>query len=318
MLSPSCKNESGAGSSNIGQTTVAQVADIPRFNRDSAYNFIAKQVAFGPRVPGTDAHRACKEWMVGQLTSYGASVQEQDFEATILSGDKVPGTNVFAQFNPESTRRLVFAAHWDSRPKADSPLSTERKDEPVLGADDGASGVGILLEIARLIGADTSLDLGIDLVFFDVEDAGESGGEGWALGSQYWSRNLPYGNVRPEYGVLLDMVGSKGARFAREVHSVNYAPAQVEKIWRLARYMGYSNYFVNERGGQITDDHFYVNTIAKIPMVDIINQDKSTQTGFGPYWHTHNDNMNVIDKATIRSVGKLIMELIYREDAGAI
>lgn len=317
ILSPSCNNEPGTGR---GQSGIAQVEGIPSFNRDSAYNFIAKQVDFGPRNPGSDAHQACKEWLVAQLKSFGASVQEQDFNATIFSDQEVTGTNIFAQFNPESNRRLLFGAHWDSRPIADSPLSTERRDEPVLGADDGASGVGVLLEIARLIGADTTLDLGIDLVFFDVEDAGESGGDGWALGAQYWSRNLPYDNVRPLYGVLLDMVGSKGARFAKERHSTIYASDQVEKIWSLARYMGYSNFFVNEVGGQITDDHLYVNTIAKIPMVDIINQVKGSgsKTGFGAHWHTHDDNMDIIDKTTIRSVGKLLLELIYREDASSI
>lgn len=298
---------------------------VPRFNRDSAYAYIEKQVSFGPRVPGSPAHQACKEWIVAQMESFGAQVSQQDFEATIFNGQTLPGTNIFAQINPQSTQRLLLGAHWDSRIVADSPLSTERQEEAVLGADDGASGVGILMELARLLAQDSSLDIGIDIVFFDIEDNGANGNNGlpdtWALGAQYWSRNLPYGATRPEYGILLDMVGAKGARFALEGYSMQYAPSIVDKIWKLAGFLGYSNYFVNQRGGQITDDHYYVNTIARIPMIDIINQQPntpSTPSGFGAHWHTHNDDMDIIDKATIRTVGKLLVEVIYREDAGLL
>lgn len=314
-----CKNDSTSSSTGTTTTTEAPLSlDIPRFNRDSAYAYIEKQVSFGPRVPESDAHQACKEWMVEKLRSFGATVSEQDFEATVYTGETLTGTNIFAQINPQSTQRILFGAHWDSRPFADSPLSQERKDEAILGADDGASGVGVLMELARLLAKDTSLNLGVDIVLFDLEDYGQSQGDGWALGSQYWSANLPYGKNKPEYGILLDMVGSKGARFAKEVYSMQYAPEVVDKVWQLAGYMGYSNYFVNQRGGQITDDHFYVNTIARIPMIDIINQKTNTPTGFGAHWHTHDDDMDIIDKATIRAVGKLLMEVIYREDAGVL
>lgn len=317
FISTGCKNDKTPSSTN---TTAEQPVslDIPRFNRDSAYAYIEKQVSFGPRVPGSEAHQECKEWMAEKLRAFGAQVSEQDFEATAYTGERLSGTNIFAQINPQSTQRILLGAHWDSRPFADSPLSQERKDEPILGADDGASGVGVLLELARLLAKDTSLDIGIDIVLFDLEDYGQSQGDGWALGSQYWSANLPYGKNKPEYGILLDMVGSKAARFAKEVYSMQYAPNVVEKVWQLAGYMGYSNYFVNQRGGQITDDHYYVNTIAKIPMIDIINQKTNTPTGFGAHWHTHDDDMDVIDKATIRAVGKLLMEVIYREDAGIL
>lgn len=313
----SCQSESSSGESTA-TTDSAMRIDIPKFERDSAYAYIAQQVAFGPRVPGSEAHARCKTWMVEQLRSFGALVTEQDFTATAYTGAVLSGTNIFAQINPEQPRRILLAAHWDSRPFADSPLSKERREEPILGADDGASGVGVLMELARLLGADKGLELGVDLVFFDLEDYGQSQGGGWALGSQYWSAHLPYGNNKPEYGILLDMVGAKGARFAMEVYSMQYAPGVVSKVWQLASYMGYSNYFVNQRGGQITDDHFYVNTIGKIPMIDIINQKTDTPTGFGSHWHTHDDDMEVIDKATIRAVGKLLLEVIYRESAGVL
>lgn len=311
-----CKEDTSSdGTTNLKEPVSL---NVPRFNRDSAYTYIEQQVSFGPRVPGSDAHRANKEWMVKKLRSFGAKVTEQDFKATAYTGEILSGTNIFAQINPQSTQRILLGAHWDSRPIADSPLSQERKEEAILGADDGASGVGVLLEMARLLGSDSSLNLGVDIVLFDLEDYGQSQGGGWALGSQYWSANLPYRNNKPEYGILLDMVGAKGARFAKEQYSLQYAPNVVNKIWELAGYMGYSNYFVNQRGGQITDDHFYVNTIAKIPMIDIINQKTNTPTGFGAHWHTHDDDMSVIDKATIRAVGKLLLEVIYREDAGIL
>ena len=313
-----CNSDTSTATKNTPAVDSQPTLNIPRFNRDSAYAYIEQQVAFGPRVPGSEGHQACKEWIVNKLKSFGATVTEQDFESTVYTGKKFSGTNIFAQINPESTQRILLGAHWDTRHIADSPLAEERKEEPILGADDGASGVGVMLELARLLAVDTSLAIGVDMVFFDLEDYGESRGEGWALGSQYWSANLPYGKNKPEYGILLDMVGSKGARFAREMHSVNFAPDIVDKVWRLAGFMGYSNYFVNQRGGQITDDHFYVNTIAKIPMIDIINQKTNTPSGFGEHWHTHNDDMDIIDKATIRAVGKLMLEVIYREDAGIL
>jgi Zn-dependent M28 family amino/carboxypeptidase len=316
LASTGCRNDAPTTTSSTSTTEASVSLDIPRFNRDSAYAYIEKQVAFGPRVPGTEAHQANKEWMASKLRSFGLSVTEQDFEATAYTGEQLSGTNIFAQINPESTQRILLGAHWDSRPIADSPLSTERQDEPILGADDGASGVGVLIELARLLAKDTSLSLGIDIILFDLEDYGQSQGDGWALGSQYWSANLPYGKNKPEYGILLDMVGSKGARFAKEEFSMQFAPDVMNKVWQLAGYMGYSNYFVNQRGGRITDDHYYVNTIAKIPMIDIINQKTDTPTGFGDYWHTHNDNMEVIDKATLRAVGKVLLEVIYREEAG--
>lgn len=316
-----CKNESGSSTgTNTAVSPDPSSLKVPRFNRDSAYAYIQKQVDFGPRVPGSEAHQACKDWLVGKLNAFNWSVSQQDFDATVYTGEIFPSTNIFAQLRPENPRRLLLGAHWDSRHIADSPLSTERREEPILGADDGGSGVGVLLEIARLLAQDTSLDIGIDIVLFDIEDYGESGkNPGWALGAQYWSQNLPYsGGVKPEYGLLLDMVGAKGAKFFKEQHSIQHAPNLVDKIWRLAGYMGYSNFFINQHGGAVQDDHYYVNTVAKIPMVDIINQSSSTVSNFGAHWHTHDDNMDIIDRSTLRAVGNIVLQVIYREDANVL
>jgi glutaminyl-peptide cyclotransferase len=291
----------------------------PRFDRDSAYSFVAQQVAFGPRVPNTAAHRACKDWYVERFNAYGATVIEQAFQPKAYTGEVLQATNVIARYNPAATKRIVLAAHWDSRPFADSPLNTERTKDPVLGADDGASGVGVLLEIARQLQSQPLQNIGVDLVLFDAEDYGEMGGnndQSWGMGAQHWSRNLHVGANQIKYGILLDMVGAKGARFARERISMQYAPQVVDRVWKLAQGLGYGNYFVDDDGGAVMDDHYFVNTIAGVKMIDIINRPGTTETGFGTYWHTHDDNMDIIDARTLRAVGQVLLELLYQEDGG--
>ncbi len=292
---------------------------VPSFNADSAYNYVAKQVSYGPRVVNTEGHRQCREWLVSQFKSFGAEVIEQNFQAEAYTGEMLNGTNIIAQYNPEVSDRIVLAAHWDTRHIADSPINTERTDEPVLGADDGGSGVAVLLEIARQLN-ESPISLGVDLVLFDAEDYGESGGDSntYALGSQYWSRNL-HSRFRPRYGILLDMVGAKGAKFPVEAYSWNYARPIVEMVWGLGKQMGYGSFFQLEDGGGVTDDHYFVNTIANIPMIDIINLPGTNQeAAFGDHWHTHNDTMDIIDKRTLRAVGQVMLAVLYRENAGTI
>lgn len=292
---------------------------VPKFERDSAYVYIEKQVAFGPRVPNTEAHRTAKNYLVNKFKSFGATVTEQDFVATAYTGTKLNATNIIASYNPDHPNRVVLAAHWDSRHIADYDPDESRQDEPILGADDGGSGVGVLLEIARVI-QQNPIDLGVDIVLFDAEDHGESKSEditSWCLGSQYWSNHLTYtANNKPQFGILLDMVGSKNARFTKEEVSRVFAGNEVNKLWKLAQNMGYGNYFVNDETRQLVDDHYFVNTIAKIPMLDIINRPVDTETGFGHYWHTHADDMSVIDKQTLRAVGQTVLAVIYQRSGG--
>lgn len=295
---------------------------VPAFDRDSAMAYVVKQVEFGPRVPNTDAHAACKEWLSDKLRSFGATVIEQDFTAEAYTGETLNGTNIIAQFNPGQSERILLAAHWDTRHIADSPLSTENRDQPILGADDGASGVAVLLEVARQIQANP-IDLGVDIILFDAEDHGQ-GAEGaeeenpnqssWCLGSQHWARNKHRNGYQAKYGILLDMVGARGARFPKEGYSMQFAPQLVNQIWELANRMGYGNYFHNANGGGVTDDHYFVSTIARIPMIDIINLPLNSQNrGFGEHWHTQNDNLDVIDSRTLRAVGQVVLAVIYRE-----
>lgn len=294
---------------------------VPRFERDSAFKYVAQQVAFGPRIPNTPAHIACQNYLSSSLKSFGADVIEQKFTAKSFDGKILNGNNIIGKFNPAAQRRILLCAHWDSRPFTDSPLTVGYKNRPVLGADDGASGVGVLLEIARQLQLNP-VDFGVDLVFFDLEDYGDSNGgasEYWCLGSQYFSRNLIYpANAKPDYGILLDMVGASGARFAKEEISVQYAGNVVEKVWTLAQAMGYGNYFVNDRVGAITDDHYFLNTLAQIPTIDIINRPIDTQTGFVAHWHTPEDTLDKIDRNTLRAVGQLLLAVIYREHAGTL
>lgn len=320
MTMMSCKSDNTASNSSSPTTETLQPVAVPKFERDSAFSFVQKQVAFGPRVPNTDAHRQCKEWLVQKFQSSGLQVTEQPFKAKAYTGKMLNGVNIIAQYNPAALRRILLAAHWDSRHIADSPLNVDRSDEPILGADDGGSGVAVLLEVARQLQANPA-DVGVDFVLFDAEDHGNDSDvnpepESWCLGSQHWSRNLVPPGYRPRFGILLDMVGAKNARFTKEGVSMNFAPEVMNKVWNLAQSLGYTNYFVNENSNPITDDHYFVNTIAKIPMIDIIGKSANTETGFGAHWHTHNDNLDVIDVRTLRAVGQTVLEVIYREAAG--
>ncbi len=289
--------------------------EIPNMMGDSVYSFVEKQVAFGPRVPGSKAHAECAKWLESKFNSYGAKVTMQKFKADFHFGASAEAVNIIASINPEKSKRVMLSAHWDSRYVADK--DKERKDEAILGADDGASGVAVLLEIARLI-QQYPLDLGVDFVLFDAEDQGdEEILESWCLGSQYWANNFHIHNYRAKYGILLDMVGSKGARFVKENTSMAYAPSTMNKVWEVANELGYKNYFIDEESEGVIDDHYFINTIlsGSIPTIDIINRPKNSR--FGKYWHTHGDNMEVIDKRSLMAVGNVVTTVLYNESVGA-
>lgn len=315
-----CKNEKKP--QEVVNEKPAVAVKVPAFNRDSAFQFVAKQTEFGPRVPNTAAHTACKNWLSGKLKAYGMEVIEQNFTPTAFDGKKLNSTNIIGQYRPELSRRILLAAHWDSRPFADSPEFTGDKTKPVMGADDGGSGVGVLLEVARQLQANP-VDIGVDIIFFDAEDYGDGGdnakADTWCLGAQHWARNLHYKNgIRPDYGILLDMVGDSAARFGFDDVSYDRAADVLQKVWGLAREMGYGQYFVEERSGAITDDHVYVNYLANIKMIDIINKPANSKTGFVAHWHTDGDTIDKIDRYTLRAVGQVLLAVIYREFNGEL
>lgn len=295
---------------------------VPSFNRDSAYAFVEHQVNLGPRVPSTDPHVKTGDWLAGKLRSYGAVVEEQNFEATSFDGKQMYLRNIIASFAPEKAKRVLLAAHWDTRPFADK--DDTRKDEPIDGANDGASGVGVLLEIARLLQQEQPQGVGVDIIFFDGEDWGNDvtyqqqvalrdGWESWwAMGSQYWGKNPHKPNYSAYYGILLDMVGGKDATFFMEGYSRQIAPSIVDKVWNAASRIGYSNYFVRREGGAITDDHYFVHKYRNIPMIDIIPTDPEDDS-FGSFHHTHDDNMEIISKETLGAVGETVLYVIFNE-----
>lgn len=290
---------------------------VPAFSRDTAYAMVAKQVSFGPRIPGTDGHKAMESWVVNQFKQYGASVHEQSFKAKTATIGEVRSTNIIASYNPTYARRVVLAAHWDTRYIADE--DDQDANKPHDGADDGGSGVGVLLEIARLIQSNP-IPIGVDIVLFDTEDQGATGGEptSWCLGSQYWSQNPHVKGYRADYGILLDMVGAGGAVFSKEDVSQMLPPDKAsrvhhhyDKFWELAGQMGHGQMFLNQQGRPLTDDHLFVNTYTNIPMIDIINRPVGSATGFGAHWHTHDDNMNVIDSKVLGTVGQVVTAYLY-------
>lgn len=267
---------------------------------------------FGPRVPGTSAHAKCADYLSSKLKSYGWHVQIQNGNISTYDGKKFNLQNIIASYKPENPNRILLFSHWDSRPFADQDIVD--KDKPFDSADDGPSGVGVLLEIARQLNI-TQPNVGIDILFDDIEDYGkehDNGENTWGLGAQYWAKNPHKPGYVAQYGILLDMVGAKGATFPREGGSNEYASHVVKKIWDKAAHLGYSNYFVFEDAASITDDHVYVIQYANIPCADIINMNPVTGQ-FGAHHHTHSDNMNVIDKNTLKAVGQTVLEVVWEE-----
>ena len=290
---------------------------IPDFNADSAYNYVAKQLEFGPRVPGSEAHKQCAEWFIDFFNDKADTVYVQDFRTRLYNGNGIDGKNIIAAFNPEAKKRILLAAHWDSRPFADHDPDEKNWNTPIDGANDGASGVGVLMEIARLM-KETPTNVGVDIILFDLEDYGAPyylnlmTNDDWALGSQYWSKNPHIYNYRAYFGILLDMVGAPNAKFPKEYYSQQFAPALSNDVWRIAREIGYSDYFTNELGHPINDDHIYVNVHARIPMIDIIHLENNSESSFYPYWHTVKDNIEQIDPKTLGMVGDVVVNVIYR------
>jgi hypothetical protein len=296
-----------------------QTIDVPYFNADSAYYFTERQVEFGPRVPGTQAWEACAQYLAETLSRFGADVLVQEATVRAWDGSVLPMKNIIGSWQPENKRRILLCAHWDSRPYADWDPDEKNHRKPIDGANDGAASVGVLLEIARLLSI-SQPNVGIDIICFDVEDYGEPRDnqsklkdDNWALGSQYWARNPHVNGYFARFGILLDMVGAEDAIFYQEGYSVHYANHIVKKVWDTAHKIGYGKYFSYERSNHITDDHYYINTIMGLPTINIIHQDKNSQTGFFKYWHTMEDTIDKISKETLKAVGQTVTHVIYNE-----
>ena len=301
------------------ETKEEPAALIPAsFNADTAYAFTKQQVAFGPRVPNTPAHNKCAAFLGATLRRYSKDVTIQRATAHAYDGTALRFSNIIASFNPGAKVRVLLLSHWDSRPIADHDPDPAKRHQPVDAANDGGSGVGVLLEIARQLSIKQPA-VGVDILLVDAEDYGAPEAEAskatddWALGSQYWAKNPHKQGYTARYGILLDMVGATDARFTLEATTMKYAPDIARKIWAVGEQLGYGEIFSNEETNGITDDHVYINEILRIPTIDIIQYDPTTQSGFYKNWHTTHDNMEGISRETLRAVGTTVLTAVYNE-----
>ena len=318
----SCTPDNGRKSPHPEVKALPPLPPTPQVHADSLFQFVKQQVDFGPRVPGTEAHRACADWIVATLHRFGAdTVIEQTGTVKAFNGKELPLRNIIAQFHPERKERVLLMAHYDTRPMADKDKNTVRQGEPIPGANDGGSGVAVLLELARVLGATPPGTVGFDLFFTDVEDYGQPTGgmltsessETWCLGAQYWARKPVPEGYTARFGLLFDMVGGRDARFHKEAYSMQTAGAVLNKVWRTAAATGHGDRFVNEVKGFVgIDDHVFVNKGTGIPVVDIIEYHPATNA-FNPTWHTHDDALENVDPATLRSVAQTATEVLWRE-----
>lgn len=281
----------------------ALLARQPEFNADSAFALLVRQVEFGPRVPGTEGHARQLEWMEAYLRARADSVRLQTFEHTTYYGVHLRLTNVLAHFRPDLAQRILLVAHWDTRPTADNDPDVGRRRQPIPGANDGASGVAVLLQLADVLSRH-SPPIGVDILLTDGEDYATGD---MYLGARYFASQVPDG-YRPLYGILLDMIGDTDPRFPVEIHSNDYAPEVVDRVWRVAEELGYGHIFVRTRGTMVEDDHVPLNR-AGIRTINIIDFQ------YGPYnryWHTQEDDLHNVGRAGLEAVGRVLTTLIYR------
>ncbi|UCC73364.1 MAG: M28 family peptidase [Gemmatimonadota bacterium] len=276
----------------------------PRFDGASAYELVRRQVAFGPRIPGSEGHRAMAEWMEVFLAERADTLIVQRFTHVTVGGDTLPLVNLLARFRPHESPSVLLLAHWDTRPKSDEAYDPEDREKPVPGANDGASGTAILLELASMMQGSPA-PRGVDLLLVDGEDYGDfAEGLDVFLGSRHFARNLPE-DFDPEFGVLLDMVGDRDLDIYIESYSNQYAPEVVDLVWNIAHGMGFSDVFHRRTRHAMRDDHIPLNE-AGIPTINIIDFDDY------PYWHTPDDTPDKVSASSLGVVGAVMTRLIYR------
>lgn len=291
----------------------AQV-QTPAFDADSAFAYVEAQLDFGPRTPGSKAQQACADYLVAFMRQWCDTVMVQDFTTTLWNDTKVPGKNIIASLDPENTHRILLAAHWDSRLWADHDPDPANHRKPIPGANDGASGAAVMMEMARVM-SQMPPSVGVDFIFFDVEDQGtpewadHDADDTWCKGSQHWALNPHQPFYKAHYGVLFDMVGSANPRFTKEDVSMHFAQYVMDKYWRVAAALGKGNVFVDERTSAILDDHLYINQNINVPTIDIVQN--SPDGNFYPYWHTMGDDLSQIDRNSLKVVADVTLKAIY-------
>ncbi len=275
---------------------------IPQFDANSAFNYLVKQVDFGPRAPNTDAHQQCLQYLQQVLSMYADSVQLQKFNVPGYDGVVLHLTNIIAHFNLKSKTRVLLTAHWDSRPRADHQPGGP-VDKPIPGADDGASGVAVLLEMARGF-KESPPPVGVDIILWDGEDYGREGDMNYyCLGSKYWAATKPF-SYQPVFAINLDMIGQKNLSISKEGYSVQYAPDVVDLVWNTAAEMGVTQ-FVDRTMDPIYDDHLQLDNVG-IKAIDLIDFDYK-------YWHTLEDTPDKCSPESLSAVGRVLLEVLYRK-----
>ena len=313
----SCGARSASNSEASSSTEAAPQLAVADFNADSAFAFVKRQCDFGARVPLTPAHAQCGDWIEAQLQRFCDKVVAQKAPVTTFDGKQLDATNYIGSISPDAKKRILLVAHWDCRPWADADPDENKRQQAVMGANDGASGVGVLLEVARQAGL-SNPKMGIDIFLTDAEDYGAPDDfkgthkeSWWALGTQAWCRKPHVDGYRANYGILLDMVGAKGATFYREYYSDMYARDIVNRVWGVASNIGLGRFFINQAGAGVTDDHVFINKMTGIPTIDIIDTRQDSDNTFYPHWHTSGDTIDKIDRETLKAVGTLLLNLIY-------
>lgn len=284
---------------------------LPKFDEENAYDQIKKQTLFGPRNPGSLGHKKALNYFQEEFEKYCDSLILQTFSYNGYNNERLELTNIIAKFNPTEKNRIIICAHWDTRPRAEHDADSTKRNFPIIGANDGASGCGIILELARLLN-ETEINYGVDLILFDGEDYGkESDLENFCLGSKYFAANLPEGYA-PVFAILIDMVGDKEASFYIEQNSARYAPDILNLVWNIAASVQ-ADIFKREEKSSVYDDHIPLNR-GGIRAVDIIDGEligANTPVERRNYWHTHNDTMENIGKETLKQVGDVLTYLIF-------
>lgn len=305
-----CKNKSDQSTETGDRAAIKLLS--PDFNADSAYAYTKVQVDFGPRIPGTTAHQKCADYLVSKLKSFGAVVEIRGEKTKTFDGKSYHLKNIHASFGADQKNRVLITAHWDARPFSDQDTDPVNHNKAFDAANDGASGVAVILEMARQI-QQKQPDVGVDFILWDLEDYGKANDETpdevtWCLGSQFWAKNVK--GYQALYGINLDMVGGGNAQFTQDEISRQSAPTIVDKVWSIGDEIGFSSYFVKIPSGKLVDDHFWMNK-GGVPSIDIIHYNDNS--GFYINWHTQLDNLENIDKNTLKATGQTVLETIYRE-----
>jgi glutaminyl-peptide cyclotransferase len=310
LLMLGCAKEGRRPQSEAPGTQAGTVSSIvvPAFSGREAFRFLSAQTDLGPRNPGSKGHERCLAYLEETLVRLADTVRLQPFSHPGYEGTTLQLTNVIASFKPESPARILLCAHWDTRPRADRDQNPRRRDEPIIGANDGASGVAVLLQLATLLTAYPP-SIGVDILLFDGEDYGREGDTGnYLLGSRHFASTASRTSV-PRFGILLDMVGDAALEIPREGYSVRYAPDIVNTIWSTARGLGITE-FVDYLGAEIIDDHLPLNEVG-IRTVNIIDFDYPDPTH--RYWHTHDDTPDKCSPESLEAVGTVVTNVVYNE-----